>query len=179
MYNPWDVMQNEISDWADRNFGDNPCYRLYLGMVEEIGEFYSSLEEINQSAKQRRTAMIDALGDWGVYTLNLCESVGLSFSLDIAAHEEGKIEPINERQLLGIQALGAQAILKHDQGIRGVTAEERKKRLCVMVSMMFRWAQYQSRLYALPQVLDIVQRVWSEVKKRDWKKNPVNAAEVV
>lgn len=40
--------QNEVAEWASRNFGNTPAYRPLLGMIEELGEICATFSNIAQ-----------------------------------------------------------------------------------------------------------------------------------
>lgn len=177
--NRWDQMQHEISVWATHNFGSNPVWQPMLGIVEEIGEFFAASEARGDYQKLNlRDAWIDALGDQAIYMLNLCDKSGVQFGTDIAAHDENQAQPVTDRQLFGSIALACRGVLKHEQGIRGMDFTKRRTHVLMGVSMWYRWAQYQCKLLALPEMFDIADLTWDQVKRRDWKANPLNANEV-
>ncbi len=165
----WAKLQREVSDWAARNFGENPPELLMLGIIEEIAEFFDP-------ANLSRESLCDALGDQAIYALNLCDKVGLDFAKDIA-NDLNQPQHFHERQMLGFLGLGCRAILKHAQGIRGMDSDARRAHLNMTVALWFRWAQGVAETYALPPMLDIVEDTWAKVQKRDWRKRPVDAHE--
>lgn len=77
--------QQEVHEWATRNFGSNPSYHHPLmGVVEEIGELHHALLKQEQGIRgtwqENEVKAKDAVGDLMVYLFNLCQLRGWSLS---------------------------------------------------------------------------------------------------
>ena len=179
----WNILQSEVSEWALRNFGKQGAYQPMLGLMEEVGEFLAAREKAKNISNNKQLAevaklylltdaMVDAIADQCIYTLNLCEICGINFAEDIAKNTS---EPLRDSELMGALALASRAILKYDQGIRGINYYERQKNLIIALSVWFKWVSYQSKWYRFEDTDIITEKVWQQVKLRDWKKHPTNA----
>jgi len=182
MTNQWQLMQQEVSTWALHNFGQQDAWQPFLGLVEEIGEYFSVLAGLPSPAihlsQANRNEMIDALGDQAIFALNLAGICGIQFYEDIVAKPENCAMHLTDRELLGALAAISHAVLKHAQGIRGVDFNDRGHKVMVGLALWFRWAQHQCRVYGFVNMCDVTQVIWNGVKKRDWKANPQTAADV-
>ena len=170
----WEELQKDISNWALANFGQQDAWQPMLGLGEEIGEYMAARHNrSNRGNEDMGAEMRDAIADQAIYVLNLCEICGINFA-DIAVIS---VEPhhISDGELLGVLGLCNRAVLKNFQGIRGYTYNQRRDHLQVSLTVWYRWALHQVSYYKLGEVLAIVQAVWAEVRKRNWKKNPENA----
>lgn len=157
----WDRLSMEIHDWVLDNY-ERPSqpWELFLGVVEEIGEF---LESTNNEKR------IDSLGDQVIYALNLQKTAGLNgFML-----EEGApmLRITSERLLLAV-ARGSRCLLKKSQGIRGYDETRVKSEIGLFLNVWWTWAVRQVNVYDLPTMLEITNQVWEEVSKRNWKEHP-------
>ncbi len=82
-------MQDEIFEWAQRNFhkdGDDkprPNYHPLLGALEELGELahaHLKLEQgIRGSEKNHRDEAMDAIGDIVIFLMDYCNLNGYNF----------------------------------------------------------------------------------------------------
>lgn len=169
--NPWAEMQAEVATWALHNFGDQGAHQPMMGLIEEVGEFIAAREQ-NLHLPKSRDEATDALADQAIYALNLCEKAGLSFAIIAGANPP---EPLTDGELLGCLSLACRAVLKHEQGIRGYDYGKRRDELKISLSMWFRWASYQPVHYCFSPLLPLTQAVWEQVRRRDWRKNPVDA----
>ena len=78
--------------------------------------------------------------------------------------------------LLGaVEELGelAHAHLKQEQGIRGTAAEHEEKAKDAVADVVIFLSDYCSKRGFEFQA--IIEKTWAEVKKRDWRKNPLDA----
>lgn len=168
------TLQQQVTTWATDQFGPAPDWQMALGMAEEIGELAGAL--VNDD----RAGVLDACADWTIYAFNFCQVNGL----DLFTLYCGSSVPsfTKEREVLSLQAENGkvqQAVLKRSQGIRGFDslpkflaqvghAIGRSARWCETICNSFD-GSYES----------VVERVTAEVTKRNWKQNPVTAADLV
>lgn len=83
-----DIIQDEIREWADRNFAEPrgleivPLIEPVMGIQEEAGElahhWLKREQGIRGTPEFHNEQMIDALGDLGVYMMNACSIMGVS-----------------------------------------------------------------------------------------------------
>lgn len=163
----WNHIGSEVEAWAVRNFGQSPPFQPLLGLFEEIGEFYQAGAEVLST--KRHEMLVDAIGDQCVYALNLCAKVGIDFGRDVA---NTQVQTVTVRELLGVIGALSHAELKNNQGIRGMTYDQRRFQMRVALNVWFRWACNMCSALDLPRPIACTLRVWEEVKLRDWKKNP-------
>ena len=69
--------QDEVHEWATRNFGENRDYKHpAMGVVEEVGElFHAFLKQeqgIRGTFEEHEAEALDAVGDIAVYLADLC-----------------------------------------------------------------------------------------------------------
>lgn len=178
---PWSTLQQEVSAWAFHNFGKQGAWQPMLGLIEEVGEFLAARELLHGAvhvgtprSSQTAAHMEDAIADQCIYVCNLCEITGLSLQAIADEHLPGDL---TDAQILKTLAAASHAVLKYEQGIRGVDEIVRKDKMRMSLSLWFSWAAYQCGRFGLRPILQCTQEVWKEVSKRDWKKNPVSANE--
>ena len=168
----WSAFQEQVSEWARRNFGSPGAYQPMLGLIEEIGEYFAADELAFVRDKQEKKE--DAIADQVIYALNLADECGIQLGdiIKIAYPQN-----FTERQLLGALALCSRAVLKHDQGIRGFDHAKRRVTMETGLRVWASWAQSQCGMMLAIPLYGCARRVWDDiVSKRDWKKNPVTAA---
>lgn len=74
------MMQQEVSEWSTRNFGDQSWTNPYMGMVEELGELSHALlkqqQGIRGTSEEHEEAAKDAVGDLMIFMLDFCGKRG-------------------------------------------------------------------------------------------------------
>lgn len=77
-----DELQTEIAAWELKNFGQQPYYRMFMGMVEENGELAHALLKAEQNIRgttdEHEAKAKDAVGDLMIFCFNLCTARGWS-----------------------------------------------------------------------------------------------------
>lgn len=182
MKNFWQTIQSEVSAWALHNFGKQGAWQPMLGLTEECGEFMAAREILHGMVFHGapkpnvaiQEAMSDAIADQCIYACNLCEICGISLR-EIA--DDALPGNLTDAQILGALAAASHAVLKFEQGIRGVDDTVRRSKLTMALSLWFSWASAQCLRFNLGNIDDCTRKVWMEVQKRDWRKNPVSANE--
>lgn len=75
----FETIQEEVVEWAERNFGPQAPYRPFVGMVEELGELAHALlkkeQGIRQGSEKFQEDAEDAIGDLFIY---MCDFAGRS-----------------------------------------------------------------------------------------------------
>lgn len=81
------TVQNEIIQWSERNFGDEPNEAIplrissFLGMVEELGEIAHAVlkwtQGIRGTQEEHKLAVEDGVADLLVFTLDFCARNGM------------------------------------------------------------------------------------------------------
>lgn len=178
----WSILQQEVSLWALHNFGVQGAWQPMLGLTEEIGEFIAARVVYGQQLAAgiggilhhgpSVAALEDAIADQCIYALNLAQICGIHFEKNVSSE---LAEPLTDAELFGAIALASRAVLKHAQGIRGYGDAKRSVEVSVALALWFRWASHQTKEFDLRPIMWSTSSVWEEVKRRDWKKNPVDA----
>ncbi len=153
------TLQQEVADWAARNFPSAKPHLPLLGIVEELGELY----EARDAAQMK-----DAIGDVTVFAAHYCALNGLSLAEAISTATPVQ-DPADAYLWLGRLA---HSHLKLEEGIRGTPEQHRAAKqnaLGQIVACLVRMAPATGACYR-----EIVERVWSEVKQRDWQADRVN-----
>lgn len=172
-------LQRELKPWVLHNFGERPAWQPLLGLAEEAAELIVARTEQDRQ---------DAIADMIVFAADYCNA--MEWNLD-ALWRDIEREQTNARGYTHIEQL-SWAIghiqhhhLKAEQGIRG-SREDHHRRAQTYLTVMLRTLIEMDRAVvavhghdAPARVLGYVERTWSKVKQRDWKKNPANAADVV
>lgn len=160
-----EIAQQEVTEWALRNFGEQDSHRPLLGILEELGEYSEARDRIDVAG------MRDAIGDVGIYMLHYCGLRGWSMS-ELWDDRVGPTGPT----MSTVKVL-CQSHLKGAQNIRGGAAKHDfllKKELSNLL-----WRMDQAAIDTGTDCLALIYNVWEKVKQRDWKKNPNNADKVV
>lgn len=80
------TLQNEVSKWADHNFGDKRD--PFLGVVEEVGELSHAIlkrkQGIRGTKEEHEEAIIDAVGDIVIFLADFCATQKIDFALSVA-----------------------------------------------------------------------------------------------
>lgn len=161
----WEELADEIKEWEMKSYGCHAeNWQLFLGVVEESGEFMQARDLNNKEG------MIDGLGDGAVFLTNLCSKVG------VLVPDPVEWLNINTDYLLKSMATASHGILKSSLGIRKVTGAEVQTRIENFAHVWVAWAWRQTKMFALPPLLEITNEVWEKVRHRNWKANPDTGA---
>lgn len=149
-------LQIEVGEWSARNFPNAKPYQPLLGMMEEFGELENAETESDTA---------DAIADALIYTADYCARNNLKLS----------IQHLNEADLGALGKL-AHYHLKGEQGIRyqpDLIPVLKSKQVALVVGTLERMAIDEG-----VNLMIATTKTWETVKKRDWIKNPMNAAAV-
>ena len=164
-------LQREIAAWSEHNFGDNDgldSVAPLLGVVEEIGELFEAVTE---------AAMRDALADAAIFFCDFCNREGVDIAT-LIPHHESMHDPsrFDDPTAWLVVSAGrlAHAVLKHRQGIRahGATHSHWEARNDAIVRAYLGLCAY-SQVEFEEALLRVVEPIWQEVRKRDWKTYPL------
>jgi NTP pyrophosphatase (non-canonical NTP hydrolase) len=71
------LIQEQVKEWANRNFGNVQSWQPLIGMQEELGElshaFLKREQGIRGTVGEHNAAIRDALGDIVIYMLDFCQ----------------------------------------------------------------------------------------------------------
>lgn len=165
-------LQARVAEWAARNFGPNPPWRMACGIVEEVGEFHAATDEANR---------VDALADIATYSMNLCADRGWQYAdfWDRAT----RMVPSPVLPVVCYAGALCRAVLKRDQGIRGYDQPEvfesaLRQALQAITWYTVTWLQSMGpRPFGYSHVdhLGLVTPVIERVLTRDWTRHPGDA----
>lgn len=158
------IIQNEIEQWAGRNFPDTPIHRPVLGMVEELGEL------IDADLKGSEVECKDAVGDFAVYAMHYCVLRNWRYDEVIDKHAKPDARDIAPWFMIlkeGGELCHSQ--LKWEQNIRGTAESHEQAAKTALANLTFAVNRYcNMRRWKFE---DIVKMTWETVKKRDWQKH--------
>lgn len=73
-------IQKQVSVWHTHNFGPTIQHHCIYGMMEELGELaHAVLKEEQGIRSVNKYAVEDAIGDLAIYTMDLCNHLGLNY----------------------------------------------------------------------------------------------------
>ena len=151
----WRKLQIEVGEWSRRNFPNNKPYHPLLGIIEELGE----LSVVNDYEE-----CCDAIGDTVIFMADFCARN----DLDLVHVFEHDYESENNSTLIDIAGRLCHYYLKKDQGIR--QNENSIDMIYAVLSIIITNLKYA----ATDSLQEIVEKVWDQVKQRDWIKFPNN-----
>ena len=164
----WQKIQDEQRPWVKHNFGGGRHWMPFMGMAEEIGELIDAKSDED---------FIDAVGDITIYALDFMSERGISVT-EVLACDARQLPIITtswkKQRLMSHFGKLAHACLKSDQGIRG-TPEEHRKAACEALSGILHVLESLLSHHTTKEaggLLDITEKVWANVSKRDFKKWP-------
>ena len=178
------AMQKEQIEWSERNFGKQHARYPLLGMIEETLEFDEAWKKLNEAMahdtvfpEERATldaALLDTIGDIGIYMLDYCGKKGLSLAdlWNTRLYKDGG----KWWDLTPYARAFAHHQLKGEQGIRG-TPEAHDADIALNCRYVLDALDKASH-YLGKDFPSIVEAVWSKVRQRDWVKNKANAHQV-
>lgn len=156
------VVQVEHKQWADHNFPTRQSWMPLMGLIEEVGEFISSIDQ---------DELFDAIGDCCIYLSDYCSQMGYNLQelYDISVPHQGY--GMHSATFI-LKELGklSHAHLKEAQQIR-MTENHRENAQKAIIEIL-------GVMKVFGDIMDIeivVWKTWEEVRKRDWQKNK-NAA---
>lgn len=189
-------LQKEQIPWVEHNFGFRPNYHPFLGMVEELGELADACKkwEVHHAEKGSDHWMEfvaearDAVADFVIFMCDYCTRAEIKLlkvesTPPLPAHSEEKevSDDLKKRDLFLFSShlqsnvgMLSHHYLKREQGIRG-NADYHLEESSKYVHRLVRLLDLLCAVIFDCTLLEVVEPVWKEVKKRDWKKNPQTA----
>lgn len=154
----FEKIQKEHKIWAAKNFGEQVIEDYELGMIEEVGELAHAVLKQKQNIRNNENHaenILDAVGDITIYLIGYCNIKKINIDRLIFNRS------ILEQSILGISRRVNEIIFYggHDADIE------------TLIDLLIAFCGSKS------QYLTVVEKVWSEVSKRDWRKNPDNVVE--
>ncbi len=159
---PYDAIQVRLAAWQSNNFGVPTTTQIVCGVGEELSEFDASEPD---SAEED-----DAVGDVLIYCAQLCTAYRLSLR-ELVGNMPGGAAPFGlEHGLL------CHVALKGEQRIRGL--DDRSLARVGIAAAVARLAEYVAATRGDGVILDMYAATAAQVLRRDWRANPVDAAQV-
>lgn len=90
----FEQLQQEVREWADRNFPEAKPHMPLLGLTEEVGELahaHLKLEQNIRMEEDHLAGKFDAVGDVLVYLADYCGRNGIDMQ-DAIEHTWGKVK---------------------------------------------------------------------------------------
>lgn len=142
---------SEVRVWSRHNFGAQESWRPFIGIGEEIGELFAATDD---------KAHVDAVADCLIY---FCDWIG-GYAPEIVPRLRYDTPP---GMLPIVYGSLCRVVLKRAQGIRNMSSPELLTVAC---------NAFLSSLAAAAgdDLLGLTSEVWTEVRKRDWKRFPKN-----
>lgn len=167
--------QGAVLKWNTHNFPNGPQNKHWclLGIVEEVGELTQAIKADDKISSV--DDMKDAIGDCMVFMAAFCGFNGFSL-YQVCEQYIDTYSPVTHFKHLLIKELPilvgklCHHFLKDQQNIRGHHHQGEMKVLIGKLSSLLG----AICLYNDWDFLEVIDSVWSEVSKRDWKKYPKN-----
>lgn len=167
--------QGQVMRWASHNFPNTQTHQPLLGIVEEFGEFVGAVE------RQDHLEIEDAIGDMMIFLAHYCGMNGYSLFY-CASKVRNSYSPMlyPDSQADGaivdlMKVIGqlSHAHLKGEQKIR--KGEKHRDKAQLMVGSIVGLLGVICRKHG-KDLTDITGEIWSQVSKRDWRKNAETGA---
>lgn len=168
-----DKFQGEVVKWAAHSFPRAQLHEPLLGVVEEIGELYEAfyLQNSSKAPVIKESEIDDAVGDIMIFLAHYCGLNGYDIMDCVDKYgreQEAMFAPFALSDVVMAAGRLCQAHLKSAQGVRGNRhAEAAKRYVGHIVGALRILCELQKQ-----DLTEVIGDVWSEVKKRDWKKFP-------
>jgi hypothetical protein len=156
------ILQEQQKYWVKSNFGNRPAWQPLCGVVEEYGEFMEAYTSGDKEAK------IDALADIMIFISDYCTAQ----KWDLQTIWNSRPDPdLNSSVCDDVMLIGKihHHNLKMEQNIRGSKKEHVEKIKIYLAQFISNIELEASHLDV--NLISITEKVWQEVKKRDWKKD--------
>ena len=164
------AIQREVGVWAMRNFGEKSLgTNPQLGIIEEVGELAKAIlkkdQGIRGTPEKHDSDAVDAIGDIAIYLMNHLNVTSLDIGplfygawfirIDLVTYVSDYIPANDEtrRKLFRDLSNLIPAVLDSDQRAIG---------------HLLGYLDLLSRSYGFPSLLDVVEKTWSIVGKRNW-----------
>lgn len=183
----WQDLASEVKAWADANYSEpSQPWQLLMGVVEEVGEFFEERKEFRSFMNTAK--LVDSIGDQTIYALNLCLTVGIPIEpisdaelsntwrhMPLLHHPSPRwhyTQPSSEDLMIAL-GRAARGLLKNSQNIRGMGRVQMVENVSTALRWWEMWVNRQVRICELPTHLEITNSTWEQVRKRNWKENPL------
>lgn len=76
-------LQEQVTQWTEKNFGSTDSWECLLGLGEEVGELYHAYLKRHQGIRKgedHNAKIRDAVGDIVIYLIDFCRRENLNFA---------------------------------------------------------------------------------------------------
>lgn len=152
-------IQEELKVWTEYNFGHTTPEIPILGMIEELGELSHAILKEKQGIRQSDflSDKKDAIADLTIYILNYCNCKNITIDFYYAPRDIISLEVIDILQNISYN-------------ISNINTEEIELDKLYMERILY-YLRYICSIINV-DFLTIVNKVWEQVKLRDWKTYP-------
>lgn len=164
-------LQEEMKEWQDHNFPDRQSWTPLMGMVEEFGEI---LEEKPLIPAILNYNQLDGVADMLIFLSDYCNAKGFSYQELWDGRKPEKeylvVLPDSVPTISILLGRLCHSHIKCEQGIRASEEqhlEDLKRNIQFLIYELIRLVPGEQN------TLKLMEEVWSKVKQRDWKKNPL------
>lgn len=166
-------LQREVSEWSQKNFGEVPAWMPLLGVCEELGELTAAYAEWDTQLDE----VADAAADTVVFLANFCGRYDASLSKCAETYgynmaTTADCDFVTIADLMAFVGKTQHHFLKQAQGIRN--QENHRFEIMVCVGRIYNAVSAVCDYLGM-DLIEETQKTWTEVQKRDWKKNPETA----
>ena len=160
---PYDAIQVRLASWQSNNFGVPTTTQIACGVEEELAEWESADDD---------AAAADAVGDTLIYCAQLCTAYRMSLSCIMALASSFRCSD-NHTKAAGLLCHVA---LKGEQRIRGL--DDRGLARVGIAAAIVSICEALDATDGHGDLFDIYAATAAHVLRRDWRANPVDAAQV-
>ena len=162
---PYDAIQVRLASWQSNNFGVPTTTQIACGVVEELAEW--------DAAEPDSAEEDDAIGDVLIYCAQLCTAYRMSLRELLGNMSKWAVP---DDRSVGSSGLLCHVALKGEQRIRGL--DDRGLARVGIAAGVACLADSMAATRKVGAVLDMYAATAAHVLRRDWRANPVDAAQV-
>jgi hypothetical protein len=162
---PYDAIQVRLAAWQSNNFGVPTTTQIVCGVVEELAEWEAADED-------DAAAAADAVGDTLIYCAQLCTAYRMALSSIVMRAASYRCSD-NHTKAAGLLCHVA---LKGEQRIRGL--DDRGLARVGIAAAIASICEALDATDGHGDLFDMYAATAAQVLRRDWRANPVDAAQV-
>lgn len=171
-------IQEAVKSWSARNFPANTPLEPSEGLIEEVGELaHARLKRrqgIRHTPEECDAMERDAIGDIGVYLCDYAGRTGIVLAAELERQGRRfagwRSNPVSDARAFGLLSLDAGVLLSDFAD--GVEYEEAGTKAGDVLGALIYYAERRGWDF-----LEILDETWDRVSKRDWRADPINAAD--
>lgn len=169
-------MQKEQEIWADKNFPGNKMIHPLVGIIEEVGELAHVVLKETQTIRYTPDVVIakkkDAVSDIMIFLAHYCTKNSFTMpEIQVPAQEMIHVRADQHRMVLNISKIVGDAA--QDYLLSGDESDFKWRVRSFAVALTVALDEFSAANGF--SMMNAVEETWSQVKSRDWKKNPTDA----